>query len=97
MHTSAAQNKPQYTPKKALKKAVKLLRRIFRPSTTGKVIITTPEKVEKVLVQCQEKESTMLHDISTLTTCSTLSAEEYENQLNELAELEITIKLFGTA
>ncbi|XP_036325791.1 uncharacterized protein LOC118738878 [Rhagoletis pomonella] len=88
-------SKPNYTPGKALKKAYKLLRRVFKPSTTGKLIITAEKRITaQGHLEAAEKQhshkaetSTDLND-SVLTTCSTLSAEEYENDLNELAELE---------
>ncbi|XP_028899334.2 uncharacterized protein LOC114804598 [Zeugodacus cucurbitae] len=89
-------NKPNYTPRKALKKACKLLRRFFRPSTSGKVIITAEKQSKeeelspKVTELCRKTEAKSLADMRTISNA--LSAEEYENQLNELAELEAAIK-----
>ncbi|XP_029405253.2 uncharacterized protein LOC115065997 [Bactrocera dorsalis] len=91
--TEQSMPKPHYTPRKALRKACKLLRRFFRPSTSGKVIITAEKQIEeelspKVTEMCRKT------DLSMRTNCSVLSVEEYENQLNELAELEAAIKSF---
>nr|XP_014100876.2 uncharacterized protein LOC106625571 [Bactrocera oleae] len=96
-------NKPNYTPGKALKKAFKLLKRVFKPTTISKVdtnnnvkqqitdtkpqtVTAMPQPVTEPQQQCYEDEASTLK-ASILTTCSTLSAEEYENELNELAEL----------
>ncbi|XP_054736125.1 uncharacterized protein LOC129243061 [Anastrepha obliqua] len=79
-------NKPHYTPGKTLKKAFKLLRRVFKPSTSlGKKSITS-QKVAEQRNSKQAEESTLNYSI--LTTSSTFSVEEYENDLNELAELQ---------
>nr|XP_036224421.1 uncharacterized protein LOC118681933 [Bactrocera oleae] len=91
--TAAEQSisKPHYTPRKALRKAYKLLRRFFHPSTSGKVIITTEKQIDEELSP-KVSELCRKTDLSMRTNCSALSAEEYENQLNELAELEAAIK-----
>ncbi|XP_054084846.1 uncharacterized protein LOC128921376 [Zeugodacus cucurbitae] len=92
-------NKPNYTPRKALKKAFKLLKRVFKPATVNKVdynnnteqqiTVTKPKAVTE-----NQAEASKLN-ASILTTCSTLSAEEYENELNELAELAAKSKLIA--
>ncbi|XP_054084845.1 uncharacterized protein LOC128919786 [Zeugodacus cucurbitae] len=96
-------NKPNYTPRKALKKAFKLLKRVFKPVTVSKVDNNnntkqqiTAENPPAATEQQQSQEAeTSTFNASILTICSTLSAEEYENELNESAELAAKIKLIA--
>ncbi|XP_036327265.1 uncharacterized protein LOC118739876 [Rhagoletis pomonella] len=89
-------SKPQqYTPRKALNKAFKLLRRVFKPSTSVKVINKaeqqiTAQKSLKVAEKQKRREAdaAVLSEVNALCSCSAISAEEYENFLNELAELQ---------
>ncbi|XP_049313369.1 uncharacterized protein LOC125778652 [Bactrocera dorsalis] len=95
--------KPNYTPGKALKQTFKLLKSIFKSTTVSKadsnnnvkqqITVTRPQVVAEMpqaAIEPQqhhdEVELSALNS-SILTTCSTLSAEEYENELNEVAEL----------
>nr|XP_014100874.2 uncharacterized protein LOC106625569 [Bactrocera oleae] len=96
-------NKPNYTPGKALKKAFKLLKSVFKSTTVSKADInnnvkqqitdTKPQATTDVPQAVTEQQQQTHEDeastlnASILTTCSTLSAEESENELNELAEL----------
>ncbi|XP_039966117.1 uncharacterized protein LOC120778399 [Bactrocera tryoni] len=96
-------NKPNYTPGKALKTAFKLLKRVFKSTTANKVdtnnnieqqitvikpqAVTEMPKAAAESQQHQREVEASKFNASILTTCSTLSAEEYENELNELAEL----------
>ncbi|XP_028899332.2 uncharacterized protein LOC105215566 [Zeugodacus cucurbitae] len=96
-------NKPNYTPRKALKKAFKLLKSVFKAATISKVDKNnntkqqiTAEKPQAATEQQQSQEAeTSNFNASILTTCSTLSAEEYENELNELAELAAKSELIA--
>ncbi|XP_036327264.1 uncharacterized protein LOC118739875 [Rhagoletis pomonella] len=88
-------SKPQYTPRKALNKAFKLLRRVFKPSASIKVInkgeqqITAQKSLKVAEKQKRRKaDAAVLSEVNALCSCSAISAEEYENFLNELAELQ---------
>uniref|UniRef100_A0A0K8VI65 Uncharacterized protein n=1 Tax=Bactrocera latifrons TaxID=174628 RepID=A0A0K8VI65_BACLA len=100
--------KPNYTPGKALKQTFKLLKSVFKSTTVSKadsnnnvkqqITVTKPQAVTvkpQATIEPQqhhvEVEASALNS-SILTTCSTLSAEEYENELNEVAELATTSK-----
>ncbi|XP_050334003.1 uncharacterized protein LOC126761686 [Bactrocera neohumeralis] len=95
--------KPNYTPGKALKQTFKLLKSVFKSTTVSKaddnnnvkqqITVTKPQAVTEMPqaaiepLQLQHEVEASELNSSILTTCSTLSAEEYENELNEVAEL----------
>lgn len=90
-------NKPNYTAGKALKKAFKLLKRVFKSKAVSKLDNNNNNKVKQQITVTRsetvtEQQQQQRYDTSILTTCSTLSAEECENELNELAELVATNK-----
>ncbi|XP_018786038.1 PREDICTED: uncharacterized protein LOC108967209 [Bactrocera latifrons] len=90
-------NKPNYTPGKALKTVFKLLKRVFKSTTVSKadsnnniqqqITSIKPQAITELPKAITTEVEASKFNASILTTCSTLSAEEYENEQNELAEL----------